>query len=191
MVCDMTAMDWLELGRLAEILLIVVGCPVGVVLLCIIAEVSEPINKWVSARVGFCDTAQSPTVRKCAVRLASRKTTVRLAAVKLLGEMNDSTAVQALTRAAERYRKDVPLLQAVVEALARIRDPRGLDTLKRLSHGHNAALMLAARQAVTDLEGPAVLLRSTDRSPVGEQNLLTPANTGKSEPRHHLVRPVQ
>ena len=191
MLGDMSAMDWLELGRLAEIRLLVVGCPIGVLLLCIIAEVSEPMNQWVSARIGFCDTGQSPAVRRCATRLGSRKSKVRMAAAKLLGEMNDPTAVPALIRAAQRYGKDVPLLQAVVEALGRIHDPRGLDTLKRLSRGHTAALMLAARQAASELEDRAVLLRSAASGSTDDTRLLVPARANAKQETQALLRPAR
>ena len=109
----------------------------------------------------------------------------------MLLQMNDPTAVPALIRAAERYKKDALLLQAIAEALAALKDPRGLQTLRRLSHGHNASLMLTARQAVSDLEERAVLLRSAEKESVPNRILLSPASFGADGGTDHLVWPVQ
>ncbi len=135
-------------------------------------------DRWVMGRRKrreFWDAAQSPGVRMCAEKLAGRRMKDRIEAVQIMVLLNDSTAVPALIRAAERYESEVPFQFAIVAALRHFDDPRALPLLRRLTADRHYGLMQAARQAIETLEPRQMLLRAACAPAVAPESLLRPA----------------
>lgn len=165
----------------AEAAALVLGL-IGIVVAAFLAELGGPVARWLAERNGFVDRGQSPLVRRVAVRLSSRRTKERMRAVELLRDMRDTSAVPALARAIQRYDHDPRLLQALVEAVGALGDPRALPAVRPLAHGRNQSLMEAARRALARLEPHATLLRPVENGHTAEISLLRPAISSASPP---------
>lgn len=155
-----------------------------------LVEVSPPAKEWIGRRTGMADAGQSKAVRAYALRLASRKRSVRLTAIERLGDLNDRTAVPALLRCVKRYRNDGPFLEAVVRLLGNLGDERALPILRELSHGRHIRLMEEARAAVAAIEPRTTLLRpsASARANAGD-HLLRPAHSSENSGPEILLRP--
>lgn len=161
-----------------------------IVVTALLEEAASPARRWWKAHSAFADAEQTPSVRKCAERLASRRSAVRQEAVRVLGMLNDPTAVPALARALERYDKDTRFLEAAIEVLAQFGDARALPALRRLTTDHSYSVMQAARQAIAAIEPKSVLLRSSASPATTSKVLLRPASASAppTEPQT-LLRP--
>jgi hypothetical protein len=172
---------FLELGLLVLVFVVAI---VGALL----KEFHPFYKRWVDSRSGFEDPHQTPYVRGYAKKLSSRRRENRLAAVEMLGQMNDRTAVPALVRVIEKYREDGPFVEQVVRVLGRMGDDRALPTLKALTSGRHHSLMQAAREAVEAIEPRSVLLRSSSAPVVQANTLLRPARGSQTEDSERLLR---
>ncbi|HZP81685.1 MAG TPA: HEAT repeat domain-containing protein [Chthonomonadaceae bacterium] len=189
----MDATDWAHLIRENLFSLEIGGLLIVVVWLVVTAlleEAAGPVCRWWKAHSAFADAEQTPCVRKCAERLASRRSATRIEAVRILGLLDDPTAVPALTRALERYDKDARFLEAAIPVLAQLGDARALPALRRLTTDHSYAVMQAARQAIAAIEPKSVLLRSSASPATISDTLLRPVSTSAppAEP-YILLRP--
>jgi hypothetical protein len=93
-----------------------------------------------------------------------------------------------LIRAIERHQNDPQFLQAAVEALERLGDPRALPALYPLTTGRNFSLMQAARQAVESIEPKTILLRAGTAPPSETGTLLRPLPLPQPAPTDGLLR---
>jgi len=166
-------------------LALVISVPILIIVGAFAAELLPPVERWLANRRGFVDSEQSPGVRRCAVRLTSRRSCIRIGCAELLGELGDPTASPALLRALARYNTDVWFSEAAVNALAKLGDARALPALRRLSHGRNAGLMMDARAAVSAIEPQVTLLRSASAP---EEALLRPAASSRDLDAQRLLR---
>ncbi len=161
---------------------------VVVIAVAFLKELLPYWTQWRSSRTGFSDSQQTSYVRGYATRLGSRRRERRVAAVQMLAQMNDHTAVPALVRALERYKEDGPFVEMVVRVLGQMGDERALPALKGLTRGRHLSLMQAAREAVQAMEPRTVLLRSSS-APGGEESvLLRPARGSHTGDSQRLLR---
>lgn len=166
-------------------LVLLVGGLIGIVVFETAIVLRGPFVRWWTDRLGVTDSKQSEYVSNLAVRLASPAKKARTHAAKMLGELNDVSAVPALIRAAERHGQDGHFLEVVVKSLDKIGDSRAVPLLRKLSTGHHHYLMSVARQALERIEPASVLLRPAQES----TNLLRPAHMG--DQANELLRPVK
>jgi HEAT repeat protein len=159
----------------------------------VISELARPYERWRKERAILSNAKQSPGVQNCLEQLVSGGRRMRLEAARLLGELEDRTAVPGLLRAMERSPRDAHFLEAAVVALARLGDPRALPALNALARNHNHSLMAAARQAIDAIEPQAILLRGAPGpAPAAPNTLLRPAGTCEGmEASHELLRAGQ
>ena len=114
----------------------------------LVTELGGPVARWWAERWNpYFDAEQSAAVRRWTLRLALRRTKVRMEALSRLGDLGDRTAVPAVVRAVERYSSDGRFLEAAVGVLRRFGDERAIPALRGLTSGRHYSLMSAAREA--------------------------------------------
>ena len=165
-------------------------CALFIVISAFVTELSGPVSRWWAVRWNpFWDAGQSAAVRRWALRLSSRRRSVRVEAVERLTHLGDATAVPALVKAVEWYAPDVRFMELAVQALRQMGDERAIPALRRLTSGRHYALMAAAREAVAELEPRSVLLRAADSA--GSRFLLRPSLEKKDDDCARLLRVVE
>lgn len=144
-------MTWMYALILPEIIVGVL-IVLGIIFSAIGEEMAGPVGKFFARFRWTYDSGQSVYVRRAISGLASSRITQRMRAIRLLGEMRDSSAVPVLLRAGERFRSEPKLLAEIVTALEPVADRRALPLLRNLSSGKNASLMLAARTLASRIQ---------------------------------------
>src|SRR5579871_3972708 len=96
----------------------IAGMVVYILLSALFEEAREQGKRWRSAHGPLTDSHQSPGVRACAERLASKRRSARIEAARLMCDLNDTSAVPALLRAMDLHWKDADFLEVAVRSLA-------------------------------------------------------------------------